>query len=103
MFIKYRFKNDLYVGSNTVNLAQLLRQNVNNRLSVTSGSDYNIDKHVVLFDKSRANVGAVFLTFNISVDGEMMSNLIGRVQDASLSGSSPGPSRCVIGSLTLFV
>lgn len=83
VYIKYRFKNDLYVGSNSLNLAQLLQQN--------GGRLHNIDKHVVLFDKSRNNAGAVFLTFNMEVDVDTLSNMIEGMA-AAASDTSPGPA-----------
>ena len=97
MYIKYRFKNDLYLGSNTINLAELLRQN-SSSLQRNSGNVWNIDKHLTLFDKSRNNVGAVFITFTIGRDANTLNSLLSSLQVAGTSAagssnSSPAASR----------
>ena len=100
VYIKYRFKNDLYLGSNTINLAELLRQN-SSSLQRNSGNVWNIDKHLTLFDKTRNNVGAVFITLTIGRDANTLNSLLSSLQVASTSSaagsstSSPATSRLV--------
>jgi len=91
VYIKYRFKNDLYVGSNSVNLASLLQGYVDG-LQPNGGMVANIDEHVVLYDKSRANAGAVFLTFSMEVDAGTLSNMVeGVASSSAISPDSPRP------------
>ena len=100
VYIKYRFKNDLYLGSNTINLAELLRQN-SSSLQRSSSNVWNIDKHLTLFDKTRNNVGAVFITLTIGRDANTLNSLLSSLQVASTSAaagsstSSPATSRLV--------
>ena len=98
MYIKYRFKNDMYVGCTNAKVSQILQQHFgSNRLQGNNGNLTSIDRHMVLYDKNRANVGAIFLTFTIAVDGEMLSSLMEGLQVATStspasSGNSPATS-----------
>ena len=75
--IKYRFKNDLFVGATTVNIAELLR--------LYNGNIANVDKHMQLYDKNRNQAGAIFLTFNMQVLWEPSYKYVEIVRGAVLS------------------
>lgn len=65
------------MGSNTINIRQLILQH--------RGQVRNIDKHIMLFDAKRAKVGAIFLTFNMNVDVDELSNLLEGLEVSSTS------------------
>ena len=80
VYLKYRFKNDLFVGSTIVSISQLLQQH--------SGYLNNFDKHVTIFDKSRVQTGVVFLTLNMQVDADALSNMVENLAVSSFAGAS---------------
>lgn len=56
VYLHYRFKNDLLLGSGSVNLSNLLLQH--------QGTIRNVDLHLKLESRSGTNSGIVFITFD---------------------------------------